>query len=159
MKGKSTEKENRMKTKVKILLVDDEPEIIEVVGHLLQKEGFDVISAGSGMEALKKLSEEKVQGVVCDFVMPEMDGIELLKRVREQNNFVPFLFLSGYANPKHAHTMMSLGAHDVIYKPDIDGIPYALKKLVQAQQDISVLEKTDSEETAEFLDILHGKTE
>ena len=65
---------------LKILLVDDEPDIIEVIQDRLEAYGFTVITAGTGLEALKKLSAEKFDGVFLDVKMPEMGGLKPWRR-------------------------------------------------------------------------------
>ena len=71
---------------LKILLVDDEPDIVEVIQDRLEAYGFTVVTAGTGLEALKKLSVEKFNGVFLDVKMPEMGGIEALEEIRKKRH-------------------------------------------------------------------------
>ncbi|HAI19882.1 MAG TPA: DNA-binding response regulator, partial [Xanthomarina gelatinilytica] len=61
---------------IKILLVDDEPDILEIVGYNLSNEGYQVITAENGIKAIKKAKKEKPQLIILDLMMPDMDGIE-----------------------------------------------------------------------------------
>ena len=74
---------------LKILLVDDEPDIVEVIQDRLEAYGFTVVTAGTGLEALKKLSVEKFNGVFLDVKMPEMGGIEALEEIRKETRKFP----------------------------------------------------------------------
>jgi CheY-like chemotaxis protein len=68
----------------KIMIVDDEPDILLLVERILQKEGHDVIKAVNGLEALEKLAEKKPDLILLDIMMPNIDGWETLRRIREQ---------------------------------------------------------------------------
>jgi two-component system, OmpR family, alkaline phosphatase synthesis response regulator PhoP len=76
---------------LKILLVDDEPDIVEVIQDRLEAYGLTVVTAGTGLEALKKLSVEKFDGVFLDVKMPEMGGIEALKEIRKRDTKIPVI--------------------------------------------------------------------
>ena len=71
---------------LKILLVDDEPDIVEVIQDRLEAYGFTVVTAGTGLEALKKLSVEKFDGVFLDVKMPEMGGYRSFGRDPEKRH-------------------------------------------------------------------------
>ena len=64
------------KRDIKILLVDDEPDILEIVGYNLSSEGYQVVTAENGIEAVKKAKKERPQLIILDVMMPEMDGIK-----------------------------------------------------------------------------------
>ncbi|WP_408097783.1 two-component system response regulator [Peredibacter sp. HCB2-198] len=79
-----------------ILIVDDQPELISVMSMYFRHFGYQHYTAGSAKEALDVLSSEKINLVICDLVMPQMGGLELLKKVREFNSEAPhFIFCSG----------------------------------------------------------------
>ncbi|WMI69338.1 response regulator transcription factor [Mangrovimonas sp. YM274] len=71
------------KKDIKILLVDDEPDILEIVGYNLSSEGYQVVTAENGHEAVKKAKAEKPQLIILDVMMPEMDGIEACEQIRK----------------------------------------------------------------------------
>lgn len=138
----------------KILIIDDEPEICSLLRYILTKEGFDPHVAVSSEEALNMILHSNFEGVVCDFAMPGMDGITLLKNVRAEKNYTPFIFLSGHANNKEAHEMVNLGAHELIQKPHVKLIAPALKNLLKNAFELKCLENV-GDHGEDFLMILH----
>lgn len=71
------------KKDIKILLVDDEPDILEIVGYNLSQEGYQIITANNGAKAVKKAKKERPDLIIMDVMMPEMDGIEACEIIRE----------------------------------------------------------------------------
>lgn len=138
----------------RILIIDDEPEICSLLRYLLSREGFDAHVADSSLDALKLLQSSQFDGVVCDFAMPGMDGITLLKNVRSEKNFTPFIFLSGHAGNKEEHEMINLGACEVIQKPNVKLVAPALKALLKNACELKGLEKA-GEHAEDFLIMLH----
>jgi two-component system alkaline phosphatase synthesis response regulator PhoP len=104
--------------KTKILLVDDEPDIVEFLQYNLIKEGFDVISAFDGREALTKISQ-KPDLIILDIMMPKMDGYEVFKKIRETPGFetLPIIFLTAKAGETNEILGLEIGASDYIQKP------------------------------------------
>lgn len=72
----------------KIMVVDDEPDIVYVVSKMLEKEGYEVVGAASGEEALDKLNEEKPDLILLDVMMPGIDGWETCRRIKEKSEDV-----------------------------------------------------------------------
>ena len=68
---------------IKILLVDDEPDILEIVGYHLKKEGYQISTASNGIEAINKSRKIKPPLILLDIMMPEMDGIEACEKIRD----------------------------------------------------------------------------
>lgn len=81
--------------KFKILVVDDEVELTNIIGAHLRISGFECELASGGAEALTLLENEKFDLVVCDFVMPGMDGLEFFQETRKKGLNIPFIFCSG----------------------------------------------------------------
>ena len=104
--------------KTKILLVDDEPDIVEFLQYNLVQEGFDVISAYDGIEALSKLSQ-KPDLIILDIMMPKMDGYEVFKKIKETPGFekLPIIFLTAKAGEANEILGLEIGASDYIQKP------------------------------------------
>ncbi len=102
----------------KILLVDDEEDIVEFLQYNLKQEGFDVLTAHDGNEALKKIYENP-DLIILDIMMPELDGYEVLKKIRETtgNQDVPIIFLTARGNEAEEIKGLELGANDFIRKP------------------------------------------
>ena len=102
---------------LKILLVDDEPDIIEVVQDRLEAYGFIVATAGTGLEALKKLSAERFDGVFLDVKMPEMGGIETLEEIRKGDKEIPIIIITSSSTQEAAIDAIAKGANEYILKP------------------------------------------
>lgn len=107
------------KKDIKILLVDDEPDILEIVGYNLTAEGYEVITAENGAEAVKKAKKYKPQLIILDVMMPEMDGIEACEIIRANpdlnNTLITFLTARGEDYSQVAG--FDAGADDYITKP------------------------------------------
>lgn len=102
----------------KILLVDDEKDIVEFLQYNLKQEGFEVITAYDGMETLIKVKENP-DLVILDIMMPKMDGFEVCRRIREMNGFerLPIIFLTAKSGEVDEIKGLELGASDYIQKP------------------------------------------
>ena len=123
--------------KTKILLVDDEPDIVEFLQYNLLQEGFDVITAYDGQKALDKMAENP-ELVILDIMMPKLDGYEVCKRIRENPAYekIPVIFLTAKSGEVNEIMGLELGASDYIQKP------ISPKKLIARVK--SNLRKTDS---------------
>ncbi len=104
---------------IKVLLVDDEPDIIEFLGYNLRKEGFDVITAQSGSEALTVATREHPDVIVLDVMMPAPDGIEVCRQLRDNKQFANTIILFLTARDEDYTQIAGLdnGADDFISKP------------------------------------------
>ena len=100
----------------KILIADDEAEIRSLLGLYLENEGYTVIEAKDGAEAVVKFKEEEPDMCVLDIMMPEKDGYQALKKIREGSN-VPIVFLSAKDADSEKILGLNLGADDYIAKP------------------------------------------
>src|SRR5690606_26258234 len=74
------------KREIKILLVDDEPDILEIVGYNLSSEGYKVTTAKNGIDAIAKAKKEQPHLIILDVMMPEMDGIETCEQIRKSSD-------------------------------------------------------------------------
>jgi len=100
----------------KILVVDDEPRMVQLISLNLKLEGFTTVSAPDGYQALEKVTREMPDLVLLDIMMPDMDGFETLKRIREISA-VPVIFLSVKGEEPDRVRGLDLGADDYITKP------------------------------------------
>ena len=115
---------------LKILLVDDEADIVEVVQDRLEHYGFTVVTAGTGLDALKKLAVEAFDGVFLDIKMPEMDGMEALGEIRKRDTKIPVIILTASSTQDTAIEAMNRGANDYILKPlEWDELKVKIEKL------------------------------
>jgi len=105
----------------KIAIVDDEPEIVKVFEEFLSKMGYEVITASDGETALEIIkSNETPDLLVMDLKMPKVNGIEVLKRMREKNRSIPIIILSGLAGiADYVDDLKGLGYNDteILHKP------------------------------------------
>ncbi len=104
---------------ITILLVDDEPDILEIVGYNLSEEGYQVSTASNGLEAIEKAKKKKPQLIILDVMMPEMDGIEACEKLRKipelEQTVITFLTARGEDYSQVAG--FDAGADDYITKP------------------------------------------
>ncbi len=103
--------------KERILIVDDEQSMCEYLSLVLEKEGYLTSTAADAFEALRIVEEEPIDLVVEDLKMPKMDGIELLKRLKEKNEKLPVIIMTAFSTWDSAVQAMRLGAFDYIRKP------------------------------------------
>ena len=102
---------------VNILIVDDDRSLRKMLSFVLAKEGYQVDEAVSGMDALKKLKGRKYDLVISDIRMPDLNGIELLKKIKTHEQDLPVIMITAYAATHDAIEAMKLGAEDYIMKP------------------------------------------
>ena len=102
---------------LKVLVVDDEEDILEVIQDRLEAYGFTVATAGTGLEALKKLSTEKFDGIFLDVKMPEMGGIEALEQIRKRDRKIPIIIITSSSTKEAAIEAMAKGANEYVLKP------------------------------------------
>jgi two-component system response regulator AtoC len=115
----------------KVLLVDDEPGVLYTLQEVLTEHGDEVVTATSGAQALERL--EGVEAVVTDLVMPGMDGLELLRAVRERDAALPVIVLTAQGSERAAVSAMKAGAHDYLRKPfDVDEVGLAVERAAEA---------------------------
>ena len=107
------------KKDIKILLVDDEPDILEIVGYNLSNEGYQVITAENGLEGVKKAKKERPHLIILDVMMPEMDGIEACEIIRKNPDLKDTLitFLTARGEDYSQLAGFDAGADDYITKP------------------------------------------
>jgi UDP-3-O-[3-hydroxymyristoyl] N-acetylglucosamine deacetylase len=116
----------------KILIVDDDARVRDSIGGVLRDEGFEVLTADDGRAAVELVASENPQLVLLDVWMPEMDGIEVLTRIKEAPSSPPVVVLSGHGNVEMAVKATRLGASDFIEKPfSIEGLLMAVNRALQ----------------------------
>ncbi len=102
---------------IKVLLVDDEPHFIKMLAERLEGRGFNVETAGGGAEAVGKAKGEPYDAIVLDLLMPNMDGLETLKQLKEINPDLQIILLTGHGTIDKSVEAMKLGAVDFVEKP------------------------------------------
>jgi two-component system nitrogen regulation response regulator GlnG len=101
----------------RILVVDDEPDVGKFFQKILSEEGYRVMSATSGPEALSIIEKVAPEIVFLDIKMPEMDGMETFRRIRKISKKMVVIIITGYGSLKTAKEAMALGAYDYVSKP------------------------------------------
>lgn len=105
-----------------ILIVDDEPRFRFTLALILKHHGFQVLEADNGVEALRLLEEksrhaQRIDLMVTDIKMPGMDGLELIKVVKQSGNPLRILVMTGYGDREALSRLQEMGVCDVIHKP------------------------------------------
>jgi signal transduction histidine kinase len=101
----------------KILIVDDSPELTELVGRFLEHQGFQVSTALNGQMAIEKVMSESPEIVLLDLILPDIPGKEVLKKIKEINNDTAVIMMTGYGGEEVAVDLMKGGADDYLAKP------------------------------------------
>ncbi len=101
----------------RVLVVDDDRGVREALAEFLETLDYSVHTAEDGQDALKKFKQDEIDIILADLIMPNMDGMELLKRIRELNDDIIFLMITGHPSISTAVGSISLGADDYITKP------------------------------------------
>lgn len=143
-----------MKTEpVRILIVDDDDKIVFAFREVLKKEGYKSIVARNGEEGLEKVSTMSPDVVFMDITMPKVDGLDALRRIKEQNPFIPVIIITGYGTMQTAIKAMQLGAFEYLTKPlDVDKIREVTRRALASTQSPMVA----AEQRASFkADIVH----
>ncbi len=121
----------------KILVVDDEKSMCDWLEIALKREGYHVNTAQSGRDALQLFKETEYDAIIADIRMPELDGISLLRKVREADPSTPVIFITAYGSLETAIESVRLGASDYITKPfKFIQIKSRLKQILQAGRTI-----------------------
>ena len=100
----------------KVLVADDEASMRKLIVTLLSQKGHQCITASNGIEALNKISQNKLDAVIADIVMPEMDGIALSKKIQKEYPRLPVMVMTGY-DEYSAEVVIASGAREFIKKP------------------------------------------
>jgi len=125
-----------MKTKKKILVVDDQAMVRVVLRKILIKEGYKVLCARDGETAIKKIENEKFDLVLLDLKMPGIDGMETLERIRKINKNIRVILISGYLTNEKVERATKLGISNYIRKPfNLDELTLKKKKALIKRND------------------------
>ena len=121
------------KDSIKILVVDDEEVMLKLVSNILSDEGYKVSSLSNSLKALERIKEEEFDLMIADIKMPDLDGIELVKKAHQVRPNLGALFMTGYASVSTAKEALKEGAYDYILKPfDLsevrNAVAFALEK-------------------------------
>src|SRR4030042_60546 len=119
----------------RILIVDDEKSICSILAQRLTREGYSCVIAHNGQEALPHFYRDAFSLIISDIKMPEMDGLELLKKVKALNTKMMVIMMTGYPDIGMAVEAMRLGAYDFIIKPvDLDLVVLSVRKAFEKKR-------------------------
>lgn len=101
----------------KVLLVDDEQDFLDALSERMEARDMEVTTSTSAKDALKKAEKEPYDAIVLDLMMPEMDGLEALRKIKKNNPELQVILLTGHATVEKGIEAMKLGATDFLEKP------------------------------------------
>jgi two-component system alkaline phosphatase synthesis response regulator PhoP len=104
-------------TQRKVLLVEDEEHLLKTIQLNLELEGYAVVPAVTGIDALKEFRKQPFDLIVLDVMLPEMNGFDVCEEIRKENALIPILFLTAKASSEDRITGLKLGADDYLTKP------------------------------------------
>ncbi len=111
----------------RVLIVDDEPDAVELLQEFLSAKGYDILTASNGEDALRLVKTERPHLILLDVRMPKMDGLEVLRQVREIDQEVGVIMVTADNEEETGRQAMKLGAFDYIVKPlDLDYLERSL---------------------------------
>lgn len=113
-----------MKNKIRVLLVEDDPSLRMVVCETLEIEGFNCVCAEDGLAGLQKFSEEEFDVIIADIMMPHLDGLNMVTRIRQRNKVIPILFLTAKSSVDDVLEGFNAGGDDYLRKP------FSIKELI-----------------------------
>ncbi|WP_031426652.1 response regulator transcription factor [Flavimarina sp. Hel_I_48] len=145
------------KKDIKILLVDDEPDILEIVGYNLNNEGYQVLTAENGKQAVKLAAKHQPQLIILDVMMPEMDGIEACEQIRKNPSLSETIitFLTARGEDYSQMAGFDAGADDYITKPIKPKVLVSKVKALLRR----LKEDTEKETTLTFGDLVINREE
>ena len=150
-----------MSSKGIIHVIDDEPVIHDVLAQILTSEGYEVEISASGEEALEKFPSQSFDVILLDLLMPGMDGIEVLRRIKKVDPLAAVIIITAYGSVESAISAMKIGALDYVQKPfKHDDLLLAIEKAVERKrlQDENIRLKDELRQRYGFANII-GKSQ
>ena len=134
---------------IKILLIEDNPDHIEITKRILQKQGGDYLFdfAMDPLEGLKKIFEKPYDAVLCDYHLPGLTALDILKEINNKNMDLPFIVITALGSEKIAVDMMKEGAYDYIVKDVLysDTLDIVIKKAIDRFKNKKEKERLEKE--------------
>ncbi len=134
-----------MSEKIKLLIIDDEVDFLDAVSERLTDRGFEVTKAADGFKAMEAAGKKAYDIALLDLNMPGMDGFEVLKRLKDEHDYIEVIILTGHGSENAAFETSKIGAYDFLTKPYkfdelIDKISKAyqnrLKRKIDSQEEL-----------------------
>ena len=132
---------NTNQPEAKLLVVDDEPNILELLATSLRFAGFEVVTAANGREALEKAETENPDLAVLDVMMPDLDGFTVVRKLRSAGRLFPVLFLTAKDDTEDKVTGLTVGGDDYVTKPfSLDEVVARIRAVLRrTQQSLSLI--------------------
>jgi len=125
-----------MSDKLTVLVADDSPTVNRLISYMLEKEGYRVISVSDGKTALDKALNEPLDAVLLDIMMPRLDGMQVLKKIKDEKPRLPVIILTAKNKDKDIKNALDLGANDYITKPfETAAVAEKLKQVLEEKND------------------------
>ncbi len=141
-----------MNKKVKILIVEDESSIVDAVSFVLQRDGYEIVSVGTGQAALDTILQQRFDLILLDVGLPDINGFDVCKQVRK-NNSVPIIFLTARSEEVDRVLGLELEADDYVCKPfSPRELVARIKAILRRSEDKIVTPETASKNTAFSID-------
>lgn len=120
--------------KIRVLIVDDEEDFRDIFALLIERMGYQAVTAADGREALTLLETNPCDLALIDFQMPHMNGLELLREVRRTNPKIEVIFITGFGTVPSVVEAMKLGVFDYVTKPlNLDEIEELIHRVVKTR--------------------------
>jgi DNA-binding response OmpR family regulator len=137
-----------------ILVVDDDPSLLDMLAMSLEDEGFEISTAGDGEEGLEAIREGDADLAVCDINMPKLDGFSLCREVRDEGNQIPIIMLTSRDNEVDEALGLEMGADDYVAKPFNNRILVARIRTLLRREELDDQDDETSVETIEVGDLV-----
>lgn len=121
----------------KVLVVDDQPEVLASLHLMLRMRGYEVFSAASGAEAIRIVQDHPgaIEVVITDYAMPEMNGLQVIERLRALDPALQFIAISGNASPAEVAGLMAAGVVDFLSKPfSMEALNQTIQRAIQLRR-------------------------
>jgi DNA-binding NtrC family response regulator len=139
-----------MSSQTRILVIDDDENITKVVAYILKDQGYSVDIAGTGTEAIKKTQLNQYDLMLIDIRLPDMEGIEILNKIRDTTPKIRKIIITGYPTLQNAVAAINRGADAYIIKPfDVEKMLATVKEQIEKQKQER---KYSEERVAEFIE-------
>jgi DNA-binding NtrC family response regulator len=136
---------------VKALVIDDEKSVLKLLEMGLKTETCEILTAESGQQGLDVFRSKAPDAIVCDLGLPDMDGIEVLKKIRAMNQEIPVIMITAHGSVQTAINAMKLGAYDYVQKPfELEELQMVLERAVREQQLLKDYERLRNQVESEY---------
>ena len=139
---------------MRVVCIEDEPEMIDLVRLILGRRGFEVLGANGGIEGLETVKRETPDLILLDLMMPKLNGIDLLEQIRKFDKDLAVIIFTGYPSIETAIKSLKLRVADYIKKPfDIDEFNQTIEKILRERPPVT------ARDLARFLELLYDRRE